>query len=132
MRRKVGSLAQPQNGGRRRPAPRRQGAGTLAAIHVRQGEQVAAGTPVAEIGDLTAWQVETDDLSELDIVRIKQGQIVNVTFDALPDLKLRGAVERVQPKGEKKLGYMTYTVVVRLDDPGSRLLWNMTAVVNLP
>ena len=106
-------------------------AGTLAAIHVRQGEQVGAGVPVAEIGDLTAWQVETDDLSELDIVRIKQGQTVNVTFDALPGLELRGAVERVQPKGEKKLGDMTYTVVVRLDDPDARLLWNMTAVVNL-
>ena len=104
-------------------------AGTLAAIQVRQGEQVSAGTPVAEIGDLTAWQVETDDLSELDIVRIKPGQIVNVAFDALPGLELRGTVERVQPKGEKKLGDMTYTVVVRLDDPGARLLWNMTAVV---
>ena len=51
-------------------------AGTLAVIHVRQGEQVAAGSPVAELGDLTAWQVETDDLSELDIVRVQEGQTV--------------------------------------------------------
>ena len=51
-------------------------AGTLAVIHVRQGEQVGAGIPVAELGDLTAWQVETDDLSELDIVRIQEGQTV--------------------------------------------------------
>jgi len=107
-------------------------AGTLAAIHVRQGEQVGAGVPVAELGDLTAWQVETDDLSELDIVRIQEGQTVNVTFDAIPGLAPSGTVERVQPKGEKKLGDMTYTVTVRLDNPDPRLRWNMTAVINLP
>ncbi len=107
-------------------------AGTVAAIHVRQGEQVGAGVPVAELGDLTAWQVETDDLSELDIVRIQEGQRVKVTFDAIPGLAPSGTVERVQPKGEKKLGDMTYTVVVRLDNPDPRLRWNMTAVINLP
>ena len=32
------------------------------------------GHAVAEIGDLSAWQVETDDLSELDIVRVQPGQ----------------------------------------------------------
>ena len=107
-------------------------AGTLAVIHVRQGEQVAAGSPVAELGDLTAWQVETDDLSELDIVRVQEGQTVKVTFDAIPGLAPSGTVERVQPKGEKKLGDMTYTVIVRLNDPDPRLRWNMTAVIDLP
>ena len=41
-------------------------------------------------------------------------------------------MERLQPKGEKKLGDMTYTVVIRVEDPDPRLLWNMTAVVTLP
>ncbi len=107
-------------------------AGTLAVLHVRQGEQVNPGTPVAEIGDLDGWQVETDDLSELDVVRVQPGQEVRVTFDAVPGLELKGTVERVQPKGEKKLGDMTYTAVIRLDNPDARLLWNMTAVVNVP
>ena len=56
-------------------------AGTVAVLHVRQGEQVAAGTPVAEIGDSSTWQVETDDLSELDIVRVQPGA------DGRPDLR---------------------------------------------
>jgi HlyD family secretion protein len=107
-------------------------AGTLAVIHVRQGEQVGAGAPVAELGDLTAWQVETDDLSELDIIHIQEGQTVQVTFDAIPDLAPTGTVERVQAKGEKKLGDMTYTVIARLANPDPRLRWNMTAVIDLP
>ena len=60
------------------------------------------------------------------------GQDVRVSFDAIPGLELKGTVERVQPKGEKKLGDMTYTAVVRLQNPDPRLLWNMTAVVNVP
>jgi HlyD family secretion protein len=107
-------------------------AGTLAVLSVRQGEQVGAGALLAEIGDFTAWQVETDDLSELDIARVQEGQTVEVSFDAIPGLATNGTVERVQPKGEKKLGDMTYTVIVRLDNPDPRLRWNMTAVIDLP
>jgi multidrug resistance efflux pump len=106
--------------------------GTVAVLHLREGEQVAPGAVVAEVGDLSWWQVETDDLSELDVVRVQPGVDVRVTFDAIPGLEARGKVERVQPKGEKKLGDMTYTVIVGLQNPDPRLLWNMTAVVSLP
>ena len=106
--------------------------GTLAVLDVRPGEPVAAGSPVAEIGDLSAWQVETDDLSELDIVRVQPGQNVTLTFDAIPNLRLQGTVERIQVKGEKKLGDITYMATIRIAEPDPRLLWNMTAVVNLP
>jgi multidrug resistance efflux pump len=107
-------------------------AGTVARLHVRQGEQVGGGLPVAEIGALAAWQVETDDLSELDVVRVQPGQAVGLTFDAIPGLQLNGTVERLQQKGEKKLGDMTYTAVIRVADADARLMWNMTAVVALP
>ncbi len=106
--------------------------GVLAVLSVRAGEQVAAGLPVAELGDLSGWLVETDDLSELDVARVQPGQIVDLTFDAIPDLALQGVVERVQQKGEKKLGDMTYTAVIRIEEPEPRLLWNMTAVMTIP
>ncbi len=106
--------------------------GLLAVLHVRSGEQVVQGAPVAEIGDVSNWLVETDDLSELDVVRVQPGQEVQLTFDAIAGLELRGTVERIQPKGEKKLGDMTYMAVVRVQEPDTRLLWNMTAVVELP
>ena len=86
--------------------------GLLAVLHVRAGEQVVPGAPVAEFGDVSGWLVETDDLSELDVVRVQPGQAVQLTFDAVPGLQLRGVVERVQPKGEKKLGDMTYMAAV--------------------
>jgi multidrug resistance efflux pump len=106
--------------------------GTLAGIHVKTGEQVVPGTPVAEIADLSAWRVETDDLTELDIVHVQEGQAVSVTLDALPGVVMPGRVERIEPIGTEKLGDMTYTVIVALPRPDPRVRWNMTAVVNFP
>lgn len=106
--------------------------GLLAVMPLRVGEQVTPGAPVAEIGDVSGWQVETDDLSELDVLRAKPGETVKLTFDAIPGLELTGVVERVQPKGEKKLGDMTYTAIIRIENADPRLLWNMTAIATLP
>jgi multidrug resistance efflux pump len=106
--------------------------GTLAALHVKTGEQVIPGTPVAEIADLSSWQVETDDLTELDIARVQEGQAVTVTVDALPGVVMPGQVLRIQPIGTQKLGDMTYTVIVALPKPDPRVRWNMTAVVTVP
>jgi multidrug resistance efflux pump len=106
--------------------------GLLAVMPLRVGEQVAPGAPVAELGDVSGWQVETDDLSELDVLRAKPGETVKLSFDAIPGLELSGVVERVQPKGEKKLGDMTYTAIIRIENVDPRLLWNMTAIATLP
>ncbi|MEJ2207963.1 MAG: HlyD family efflux transporter periplasmic adaptor subunit, partial [Anaerolineae bacterium] len=107
-------------------------AGTVALLAVRSGEQVVAGAPVAQLADLAAWQVETDDLTELDVVGIEAGDGVEVTVDAIPGLSLPGTVVRVKPLGVEKLGDVTYTVVVALDRQDARLRWNMTAVVSIP
>ena len=106
--------------------------GLLAVLTPRVGEQVSPGVPVAELGDVSGWQVETDDLSELDVVRVQSGEDVKLTFDAIPGLELKGVVDRIQPKGEKKLGDMTYTAIIRIQNADPRLLWNMTAISNLP
>lgn len=107
-------------------------AGTVAVLAVRSGEQVVAGAPVARLADLQAWQVETDDLTELDVVGIRAGNGAGVTIDAIPGLSLAGTVVRIKPLGEEKLGDVTYTVVVALDEQDARLRWNMTAVVSIP
>jgi len=106
-------------------------AGTVAEIGPIAGEQVAAGTPVMRIADLSAWQIETDDLTELDVMKVKVGAPVTLTFDALPEVKLTGKVVRIKPIGEKKQGEMTYTVVIQPDSREDRLRWNMTATASI-
>ncbi len=107
-------------------------AGTVARLDVKVGELAAAGAPVAALADLSSWQIETDDLTELDVVGVAEGDAVSLTFDAIPGLELPGQVLRIKPLGEEKLGDVTYTVIVSPGEQDSRLKWGMTAVVTLP
>ena len=106
-------------------------AGTIADSYVKTGEQVMAGVPVIELADLSAWQVETEDLTELDVVRVQEGDEVLLTFDAIEDLEVVGTVVRIKSIGREKLGDITYAVVVELGEQDARLRWNMTAVVTI-
>lgn len=104
-------------------------AGTIAEIHGEVGEQLLPGAAIVQLGDLASWQIETDDLVELDVVRVRVGAPVRVTIDALPGVQLAGTVVHIKPIGENKIGDMTYTVVIQLHQADKALAWNMTATV---
>lgn len=105
--------------------------GTLAALEMKVGQQISAGTPVAYFGDTTRWQVETTDLTELDIVDIGVGDRVVVEVDALPGTPLSGEVLAITPFGQNLLGDVIYKVTVSLDEGDPRLRWNMSAAASI-
>lgn len=106
-------------------------AGTVAALEINVGEQVAAGLPVVRLADLSRWQIETEDLTEFDVVGVQPGDQVTLTFDALPDLNKEGVVNRIRPIGQDNRGDIVYTLVIDPTQQDERLLWNMTAVVTI-
>jgi RND family efflux transporter MFP subunit len=106
-------------------------AGTVAAINVERGEQASAGEPVAAIGDLTGWLIETTDLSDVEVVRVAVGDVASVTFEALPDLVLTGHVDRIQVRGTGDAGNVVFAVAIRPDTHNEQLRWNMTATVRI-
>jgi len=106
--------------------------GTVGAVMVEEGETVMVGAPVLMIGDLSALQVETDDLSEVDVVGVTVGQEVEVSVDALPYLELRGRVREIAPMAEERHGDIVYTVTIDLEEgAGASLRWGMTAYVDI-
>ena len=106
-------------------------AGTVAALNIETGEQAAPAVSLVQLADLTTWEVETEDLTELDIVGITAGAEVDLSFDAIPDLTMTGTVKRVRPIGEDNRGDIVYTVVIDPAQQDERFLWNMTTVVTL-
>ena len=106
-------------------------AGRVTSLDVKAGEFVAAGAPVLRLADTANWQVETTDLTELNIVNTLEGDAVSVTFDAIPGLELAGKVARIKGYGENKQGDIVYTLVIALDRQDARLRWNMTAKVSI-
>ena len=114
--------------------------GTVGTVMVEEGETVMAGAPVVVVGDLTTLQVETDDLSEVDIVEVRVGQEVEVSVDALPDREFRGRVSEIAPMAEEQHGDIVYKVTVDLEEGPALstvegleagLRWGMTAYVDI-
>jgi HlyD family secretion protein len=101
--------------------------GTIATLGLKVGEFVAPGAPVAQLANLSSWQLETDDLTERGVVNIRVGAPAKLTFDAIPGLELAGKVTRVDAFGANSHGDVTYMVVIVPDQADARLRWNMTA-----
>ncbi len=107
-------------------------AGTIARLSVEVGELVSPGTPVISLGDSSTWYVETDDLTEIDVVQVAVGQPAKVSVDAIPDRELNGVVTDIAPRSETKRGDVTYTVTIELTDAtGTPLRWGLTAFVDI-
>jgi HlyD family secretion protein len=106
--------------------------GTIAELNVNVGEMVGPGSHVASMADLNQWQVETDDLGEVDVVNVQPNAPATITVDALPDVSLTGQVKSIVPRSTVKRGDVTYTVKVTIADPDPRLKWGMTASVDIP
>lgn len=105
--------------------------GVIASIDVKPGEQASAAAPVMRIADPSNMQVETTDLTEINVVNVKVGDAVKVAFDAVPELELTGTVASIKGFGENRQGDIIYTLVIKLDKQDERLRWNMTAKVTI-
>jgi HlyD family secretion protein len=105
--------------------------GVIAQLKMKEREYITPGTPVVQLADTATWQIETDDLTELNIVKVKPGDQVIITFDALPGFELPGTVTQIEGFGENRQGDIVYTVTVRPDQQEPRLKWNMTASVSI-
>jgi HlyD family secretion protein len=105
--------------------------GTIGTVNVRSGELAAPGQPIVTLGNLGSLRVETTDLSETDIARVKEGQSVNVTFDALPGKTINGKVTRIAPMSTPGQSAVNYIVTVSLNEINPALRWGMTAFVDV-
>ncbi len=102
--------------------------GAVALLELEEGEQVAAGTPLLQLADLSNWVIYTEDLTELDVSSIEAGEATILSFDAIPGLEIPGTVARVRPIGGDLRGDIVYTAVIEPESDDDRLRWNMTAV----
>jgi multidrug efflux pump subunit AcrA (membrane-fusion protein) len=106
-------------------------AGTVVTLDTRVGEQVSPTAAVANIADLSSWDIETTNLTEINIPRVREGATAKLSFDALPDVELNGKVSRTRALGENKQGDIVYVVTIVPDKQDPRLRWNMTTQVNI-
>jgi len=105
-------------------------AGTVSELYVNESEWITPGQPAVLLADLQNLQVETTDLSEIDVARVQLDDQVTITFDALPDVTSDGTVAKISPKAASGSG-VNYTVIIELADIPEQLRWGMTAFVDI-
>jgi multidrug resistance efflux pump len=105
--------------------------GVVVEVHVDAGDTPMPSQVLVLLATLDQLQVRTKDLTELDVVRVTEGQPVVVTLDALPGRSLVGHVVRVGWQAEDYRGDPAYPVIVELDEDVPELRWGMTAMVEI-
>ena len=104
--------------------------GTVARINPKVGEVISSGARVVTIADFSQWQIETTDLTELNIVSVANGMTADIEIDAFPGESLSGTVTDISTTSEVVLGDVTYRVTIDIDnDEGLQLRWGMTTFV---
>ncbi|MCC7366940.1 MAG: ATP-binding cassette domain-containing protein [Chloroflexi bacterium] len=107
--------------------------GSVTNLPVHTGDTVTAGATIAAVGDISRLRIETDDVDEFMVARIRTGQSVTVTVDAIEGRELRGRVRSVALRSERDAdGDLHYPVIVDLDWTPPDLRAGMTVRVHIP
>jgi multidrug efflux pump subunit AcrA (membrane-fusion protein) len=91
-------------------------AGTVSAVHLVVGDYVSPGVILMVVSDINRLQVQTTDLSERDVPRVKVGQSVTVSVKAL-NQNVAGHVTILSPVADTLGGDVVYQTIIDLDLP---------------
>lgn len=105
-------------------------AGTVISVDISPAETVTPGKVVIVLGDLSKYRIETTDLSERNISKVKSGQTVDVYIEAL-DAYHTGKVVDVDRISATLGGDVVFKVTIDLDTQPQGLLWGMSADVDI-
>jgi HlyD family secretion protein len=113
--------------------------GVVIARNVRQGELITAvsyygaGAPIVTIGDLSTMLVKAN-LNEVDIDKVRVGQSVKITTDALPNRTQQGKITRISPASvsdPSSQGIVRFPVEITVTKGQGNLRTGMTANVEI-
>ena len=105
--------------------------GLVSEVYVAAGEWAQPGAPVVEVLDVSRWRIETRNVGEMQIGRVRVGQKVNVRVNAFHDEVLQGRVVSISPVAVVQQGDTTYTLMIELEPTTLNLRSGMTAQVEI-
>ncbi len=103
--------------------------GVVADLPAKLGNSINAGQPAVTVADFSYWVVNTTDLTEIDVVKLKEGDPVVISLDALPGVELKGAITSIGQSYSENQGDIVYKVTVMLENTDPAMRWGMTAEV---
>jgi HlyD family secretion protein len=105
-------------------------AGLVAAVNISAGEFASPGQTITIVSNMDSFLVETTDLSERQITKVRIGDPATINVDAL-NQDFSGKVIRISPLANILGGDVVYKVTVAFDEPPTGLLGGMSARVDI-
>jgi len=102
--------------------------GVVVSLDIGPGEVVVPGQVLLRLGDLDHLQVETTDLSEIDVQQVRLGQSADIYIEALRST-VHGKVIRIASDSTKLGGDVVYAVTLQLAQQPAGLRWGMSVKV---
>lgn len=107
--------------------------GTIVVRQVNVGQTVVSSMNATTLflvaRDLSKMQIWAS-VNEADIAKVKPGQEVRYTVDALPNETFTGTVNKIRPNATMSSNVVTYIVEVDIENPDRKLLPYMSADAN--
>lgn len=103
--------------------------GVIVKVDAKKGDAASSGTAIATL--ITKQSVADISLNEVDAAKVKVGQKVTLTFDAVSDLSITGEVADVDSLGTVSQGVVTYNVKITFDTQDDRIKSGMSTSVSI-
>ena len=87
--------------------------GTLTNFEIKKGDLISSNTALGTL--ITKNKIAEITLTEIDAALVKEGQSVTLTFDALPEVTLKGRVTEVGLLGQTSAGVVSYPIKISID-----------------
>jgi HlyD family secretion protein len=104
--------------------------GVVTDASIQKGDVVSVGTRGFRLDNLGRLLVDVE-ISEIDVNQVKPGQVVTLTFDAIPTQEYHGIVTEVARVGTSQAGVVNFNITVEIQDADDQVLPQMTAAVNI-
>lgn len=102
--------------------------GILTLQNVKKGDYVTTNTLVARVVDTSRFMISVE-VDELDVPKMRQGQVATVAFDAYPEKRFSAVVARIVPQTDQIT--KTSRIYLTLDHPPINIQAGMTATANI-
>ena len=92
---------------------------------------VNAGTEILSIANLNDMIIIAH-INQADVTRLKARQSVDVQVESVPDLRMKGVIDRIAPQAVIKNGIKGFAARIMIKDIDERVRPGMTAIVSVP
>jgi HlyD family secretion protein len=104
--------------------------GTVGQVNITRGGASSVPSGAVLLVDAARYHIDVS-VDEIDIARIKLGQTVTVSVDALPEAVITGKIDRIAPVASSQAGVVSYQVRINVDPTDAQLKGGMSANVTI-